>query len=88
MVKPKSRRFQLCVVLLQVIADFGDTLDSTNLGHMPYTDATVKETLRYETIVGEVYRRATRTFECGGYTFPKVTAMLKWREKWEEGGGG
>lgn len=64
------------MVLVQVISDFGDNLNSTSLGHMPYADATVKETLRYETIIGEVYRRATRTFECGGYTFPKVTAML------------
>ena len=72
MVTPQRTRMQHSVVLLQVIVDFGDMLDSKSLGHMPYADATIKETLRCEVIVGEVYRRATRTFECGGYTFPKV----------------
>ena len=71
-VKPQSRRMQHSVALMQVMADFGNTLDSTSLGHMPYADVTIKETLRYELVVGEVYRRATNTFECGGYTFPKV----------------
>ena len=59
------------------MAQFGSALDSRSLSNMPYADAAIKETLRFEAIVGEVYRRATSTFECGGYTFPKVlTALL------------
>ncbi len=54
------------------MAKHGKEINSTACGSMPYADATVKEVLRIETIVGEVYRRALKTFECGGYTIPKV----------------
>lgn len=56
-------------------AQVGPEIDSTALAQMPYADATIKEVLRFETIVPEVYRRALKTFECGGYTFPKVCSQ-------------
>ena len=61
---------------MQVIAEHGKEMNSTACGSMPYADATVKEVLRIETIVGEVYRRALQTFECGGYTIPKVCCLF------------
>ena len=59
-------------LLLQVMAECGSSLDSTSLSKMPYADATLREVLRFEAIVGISYRRVLKTFECGGYTFPKV----------------
>jgi len=45
-----------CNEWVQVIAEHGTEINSTACGSMPYADATVKEILRIETIVGEVYR--------------------------------
>ncbi|DBA99082.1 hypothetical protein WJX77_010814 [Trebouxia sp. C0004] len=59
----------------QVIAEHGKEINSTACGRMPYADATVKEILRIQIIVVEVYRRALKTFECGGYTIPKGHKM-------------
>lgn len=60
---------------MQVMATFGSDINSTACANMPYADITIKEVLRYQAIIGEVYRRALKTFGCGGYTIPKVCQL-------------
>ena len=40
-----------------------------------YTDAVIKETLRYNAIVGGLFRKALRDFEIGPYRIRKVGAF-------------
>ena len=57
---------------MQVMAKHGEELSSSAVASMPYAEATVKEVLRIEPIVGVVVRVALKSFEIGGYAIPKA----------------
>ena len=59
---------------LQVIGKHGKTITAAYLADMPYAEMTIKETLRLAVVINGLVRRAQTTFECGGYTVPKVGA--------------
>ena len=61
---------------LQVIKEHGDSIDSTTLAAMKYAEATVKEVLRYVSVVSATGRKVLKTFEVCGYTIPKVPTKL------------
>ena len=58
--------------MLQIVKDYGSSIDSESLRMMPYTDAAMKEILRLCTIIATTPRIALKTFEIDGYTIPKV----------------
>ena len=59
--------------MLQVMRDYGSSIDADAVKMMPYADAAIKEMLRLCGIAAYSPRIALKTFEIGGYTIPKVT---------------
>jgi cytochrome P450 len=51
---------------------YGDEITPEALNAMEYTEAVVKEALRWRSSVASVFRRALKTFQVGPYTIPKV----------------
>ena len=66
------------VMVLQVISEYGSSLDRDTLAVMPYADATIKEALRLGAVINIVPKRALKTFEIGGYTIPKAKLVHLW----------
>ena len=64
------------ITAMQVMKDFGSSIDAESLRAMLYADATLKEALRILPIIPLVPRVALKTFEVGGYTVPKVRLRI------------
>ena len=67
--------------MLQVLKDYGSSIDGESLRMMPYADAAIKEMLHHCGIAAVSPKIALKTFEVGGYTIPKVGCASKhiWR---------
>lgn len=63
-------------IVVQVMAEHGEELDSKAIAAMPYAEAATKEAMRLTPIAGAVSRVALKTFELGGYTIPKARPAL------------